>query len=303
MDTSRLNGGPHGDAPGQYDVAILGAGPAGAAAAIEAATLGLRVVIIDEQTAAGGQVYRVAPGVMLSRSDHDRTDGDRLRADLAASSVEHCFAHRVWHIERAQDQWLVHALGPMGPRTIGATALIVATGAQERHVPFAGWERSGVMGLAAATVQLKAQRVLPGRNVIVAGTGPLLLVVAKAIVEGGGRVVAVVDARSRGAWFTPLAGLLSRPDLVARGFGWVRTLRAQGVPLLHGHRLMAVEGDAPALRATVVRVERDGRPAANSRTTEFACDAVCCGYGLMPATDVTRLLGATHAFDPERGGW
>jgi thioredoxin reductase len=303
MDPAHLNAGPRIEPPGHYDVAILGAGPAGAAAAIEAAALGLRGVIIDEQAVAGGQVYRIAPGVVQSRPDHDRTDGDRLRADLAASNSELCLAHRVWHVERTQDQWLVHALGPAGPRTIGATALIVATGAQERHVPFAGWERPGVMGLAAATLLLKAQRVLPGRNVVVAGAGPLLLVVAKAIVEGGGRVVAVVDAHPRGAWFKDVAAVLSRPGLVARGLGWVRTLRTHGVPLLHGHRLLAVEGDAPALRATIVRVDRDGRPAANPRSTQFACDAVCCGYGLMPATDVTRLVGATHAFDPARGGW
>ena len=133
-------------------------------------------------------------------------------------------------------------------------------------MPFAGWERPGVIGLAAATILLKAQRILPGRNVVVAGAGPLLLVVAKAIVEGGGRVAAIVDANPRSAWFAHAADLLSRPDLLARGIGWVRKLRSHGVPILHGHLLRAVEGDAPSLRAVAVPVDRDGHPRAGAAT-------------------------------------
>ncbi|MFO1325162.1 MAG: FAD-dependent oxidoreductase [Burkholderiales bacterium] len=285
------------------DVVVLGAGPAGAAAAVEAASSGLSVVVVDEQAQAGGQVYRIAAGISPTRSDGERADGDRLRDALASANVDRRFEHRAWHVERTDDRWRVHALGPDGPRTFVAAALIVATGALERHVPFAGWERPGVMGLAAATVLLKAQRVLPGRSVVVAGAGPLLLVVAKAIVDGGGSVAAVVDAHPRGAWLADAADLALRPDLVARGVGWVRTLRAHGVRMLYGHRLQAVAGDAPQLRATVVAVDRSGRARAHGVAIEIACDAVCCGYGLMPATDVTRLAGAAHAFDPARGGW
>jgi NADPH-dependent 2,4-dienoyl-CoA reductase/sulfur reductase-like enzyme len=285
------------------DVTVLGAGPAGAAAAIEAAALGLRVVLLDEQAIAGGQVYRAVPGIRPAHADRDRAEGDRLRKGLADANVDRCFGHRVWHVERVGKEWQVHALGPDGPRTVHSAALIVATGAQERHVPFAGWERPGVIGLAAATILLKAQRILPGRNVVVAGTGPLLLVAAKAIVEGGGRVAAIVDANPRSAWFAHAADLLSRPDLLARGIGWVRKLRSDGVPILHGYLLRAVEGDVPSLRATAVPVDRAGHARAGAAMAEFACDAVCCGFGLMPATDVTRLAGASHAYDPARGGW
>jgi len=284
-------------------VAVLGAGPAGAAAAIEAAELGLRVTALDEQLAAGGQVYRIAPGIASKHADPDRAEGDRLRSMLAAANVDRYFGHRVWHVERLGDVWHLHSLGPDGPRTTRANALIVATGAQERHVPFAGWDRPGVIGLAAATILLKAQRVLPGRNVVVAGAGPLLLVVAKAIIDGGGRVAAIVDANPRSAWFAHATDLLSRPDLVARGVGWARKLKSAGVPMLQGHILRAVDGDAPSLRAIAVSVDRDGSPRPNASAIELACDAVCCGFGLMPATDVTRLAGASHAFDPARGGW
>ena len=287
----------------RYDVAVVGAGPAGAAAAIEAAALGMRVAIVDEQAVAGGQIYRVVPGIAPVRSDPERTEGDKVRAQLGAANIVRYFEHRVWHIERFDGLWHVQSVGAGRPRTVQAAALIVAGGAQERHLPFAGWERPGVMGLASATVMLKAQRVLPGRNVLVAGAGPLLILVAKAIIDGGGNVAAVVDAHPRSAWFASAAELLSRPDLATRGMNWYRTLLARGVPMHNGAFVREVAGDAPALRASVVPVDRDGKPHPGARGTEIACDAVCCGFGLSPATDITRLLGASHAFDPTLGGW
>ncbi|MFO1415307.1 MAG: FAD-dependent oxidoreductase [Burkholderiales bacterium] len=286
-----------------FDVAVLGAGPAGAAAAVQAAALRLRVVVIDAQPVAGGQVYRIVPGITPTRPDQERTDGDRVRAELGAASVVRFFGHRLFDAARLPDGFVLHAAHAGGTRTLHAAALIVANGAQERLLPFAGWDTPGVIGLAAATHLLKAQRVLPGRNVVVAGAGPLLLVVAKAIVDGGGRVAAVVDAHPRSAWFMSAADLLSRPDLATRGMGWYRALLARGVPMHNGMRVRSVTGNAPDLRVTAVRVERDGTPSAGTDTLDLACDAVCCGYGLMARTEVTRLLGASHGFDPAVGGW
>ena len=279
------------------DVTIVGAGPAGVAAAVQAAELGLRVVLLDENAFAGGQVHRVAPGIAPAPPDRDRIEGDALRASLDRANVDKRFGHRVWHVERVHDRWRVHAVAPDGATSIQSAALIAATGAQERFVPFDGWHRPGVIGLAAATLLLKAQRVLPGRAVLVAGSGPLLLLVAKSILEGGGRVVAVVDAQPKWAWRADVAALASRPDLVARGIGWMRTLRKHRLRMLHAHVLRSISGTAPELRAVVTPIDRDGP------SVELDCDAVCCGFGLMPATELTRLAGASHAFDATRGGW
>ncbi|MEP7330046.1 MAG: NAD(P)/FAD-dependent oxidoreductase, partial [Betaproteobacteria bacterium] len=171
-------------------------------------------------------------------------------------------------------------------------------GAQERHVPVSGWERPGVIGLAAATVLLKAQRVLPGHNVVVAGTGPLLLVVAAAILKGGGRVAAVIDANPRSAWLADWRRLATRPDLLARGAGWLSTLVAHGVMPVAAHAIRTIEGYPAVTGVTIAHVDRrHGKPRA------IACDAVCLGYGLTPATDMTRLLGVEHTFDDAAGGW
>jgi len=287
-----------------FDVAILGAGPAGAAAACEAGARGLRVVIVDEQMDAGGQVYRVAAGIAPARPSGERVEGDRLRAELAASGAACFFGHRVWHVERDAQDFVLHGVHAGRATLLRARTLVVATGAVERHVPFEGWDLPGVMGLAVGTVLLKAQQVLPGRHVLVAGAGPLLYAVAKGIVDGGGRVAAVVDARTRGAWWRHAAAMSARPDLVRRGIAWVRALRRAGVPIIHGHAIRAVRSCGPhELEAAVAPVDAQGAARASSGVRTIPCDAVCCGFGLLPATDVTRLLRASHAFDPSLGGW
>lgn len=287
--------------PEDFDVVVLGAGPAGAAAAIEAHARGLRVALVDEGAVAGGQVFRVAPGI--GSVDPERGEGAALRAEIAALDIARWFDARVWCVERIGDRWLAHFADARGARTLRAQALILATGAQERHLPFAGWDRPGVIGLAAATVLIKAQRMLPGRDVIVAGAGPLLLLVAKSIVEGGGRVVAVVDTRPRAAWLAEGMAMASRPDLVARGLRWRRTLRRHGVPFYASHLVHRVTGDAPSLSAHVVALDRDGKPRSDVPSFVLQGDALCCGFGLMPATDASRLVGAAHAYAPARGGW
>jgi len=285
------------------DVIVLGAGPAGAAAAVEAARRGLTVQVLEEAAAAGGQVYRIAPGIRTCDATPESDAGDALRASLGAARVDARFGHRVWQVEHNAASFAVHAVNATGPVTLTARALIVAGGAVERHVPIDGWDRPGVMGLAGATVLLKAQCMLPGRNVVVAGAGPLLLAVAAGIVHGGGRVAAVVDLQPRSRWLRDWRGMASRPDLVTRGARWMATLLASRTPILHGSALRRIEGDPVANAVVVTRLDAAGTVVARGAERSIACDAVCLGFGLQPATDITRLLGAAHAFDAARGGW
>jgi len=285
------------------DVIILGAGPAGAAAAVEAARRGLKVLLVDEAVAAGGQVYRIAPGIRARDATPEREAGDAIRASLAASRVDARFGHRVWQVERNAASFAVHTVNATGPVTLTARALIVAGGAVERHIPIDGWDRPGVMGLAGATVLLKAQCMLPGRDVVVAGAGPLLLAVAAGIVHGGGRVAAVVDLQPRSRWLRDWRSLASRPDLLARGARWMATLLASRTPMLHGSALRRIEGDPVVSAVVVTRLDAVGAVVADGVERTIACDAVCLGFGLHPATDITRLLGAAHAFDAAHGGW
>jgi thioredoxin reductase/bacterioferritin-associated ferredoxin len=287
-----------------FDIAVLGGGPAGMAAATLAARHGVATVLLDENAAPGGQVYRaLAPGLVLPDTP-DSLGGDRLRTALAASGATTRQGVRVWGLGGGPlvptgdpaGPFRIDLLSATGVETLDARALIVCTGTHERIIPFRGWTLPGVIGLAAATVLLKAEGVLPGRRVVVAGTGPLLAAVAAGILKRGGSVAAIVDAAPRRDWLTALPALASRPQLLARGAGWLAAICRAGVPVLSGWRVAQAFGGDQVAAVEAVPV----RGAASQR---FDCDAVCVGHGLVPATEAMRLFGAAHRFVATRGGW
>lgn len=282
------------------DLIVIGGGPAGGEAAMAAARHGLKVVLLDEAAQAGGQVYR-APrqGDAKSAISPEGKEGGLLRTRLAASSVECHFGEIVWS---ASPGFRVDSLGPDGSRSWHGRALLTATGAVERVVPFPGWTLPGVIGLAGATILLKSQGMVPGGRTLVAGCGPLLLAVAAGILAAGGEVAAVIDLSSRADWLKKTPRLISRPDLMWRGAGWLTTLRRAGVPLLSSYGIRSVHQENGRLVALAGPVDGQRRPVAGPEH-RFEVDAVTAGHGLTPGTDVTRLLRARHRHDRQRGGW
>lgn len=288
--------------PKRFDLIVIGAGPAGAAAALAASRSGLAVALLDEALAPGGQVYRAPPAglsILPGKRGADDRAGDALRAQVAASSIRWLGAARVWSISGA---FRVDAVTASGNRSFTAPRLVAATGAHERLVPFPGWTMPGVVGLAAATILLKSQGMVPGRRTVVAGCGPLLAAVAAKIVTGGGVVAAVVDLSGPGDWLRAVPGLSRRPDLLRQGLGWALRLGAARVPVLFRHGVMAVAGAEACERVAVAPVDADGRPTGDAARI-FEADALAIGHGLVPGAEITRLLRARHRFDPAAGGW
>jgi NADPH-dependent 2,4-dienoyl-CoA reductase/sulfur reductase-like enzyme len=288
-----------------FDIAVLGAGPAGMAAATEAARQGARVVLLEESPAPGGQVYRAAPEGFAMPADADRRAGVALRAALAGSGATLHTGCRVWGVGGGtlvpqgapSVPYRLDALGPEGvPFTLEARALILCTGTHERIIPVPGWTLPGVIGLAAATILLKAQGVLPGRRVVVAGAGPLLFAVAAKLRGAGATVAAVVDLAHHREWLRALPALAARPDLLARGALWRGGLVAARVPVLAASRVVAAEGDEVLRRVRVA-------PLAGGDESVFEADALCIGHGLVPATEAARAFRAALHYKPEAGGW
>ena len=285
------------------DTLVLGAGPAGIGAATMAASCGIDAVLLDEAAIAGGQIYRTIPEefrrIKDSEANPDLRSGDALRAELARSRVRVLPQRRIWSVAHG---FRVYALGPSGPETWHAPTLVVALGTTERIVPFPGWTTPGVIGLAAATVLLKAQQTLPGERVLVSGCGPLVYAVAYGVLKAGGNVVAVLDLSGLTGWLSAAPRLASRPTLAWRGLSWIRAIRAAGVPVLLQHAIRSVEPHEDGLAVVIGPVDGDRRPLSGSER-RFHADGVAVGHGLVPATDVTRVLGVEHSFEPAAGGW
>lgn len=276
------------------DLAVIGAGPAGVHAALAAAEAGLRVTLVDEAPHAGGQVFR-APLDGSPAPGEDGRAGDALRRALAASSVVHLAGQRVWTVSTAPLG--LSLAGSGGVQRIRPRAVLVATGATERVVPFPGWTLPGVIGLAAATILLKAPGPLPAGPIVVAGRGPLLAATAAGLLARGTAIACVVDEATRADWARTLPALLAAPGLLAKGVGWLRALRRAGVPVLHGRRV------AEAWGTTCVEAVRIRRMDGGGTERLVPARLLAVGHGLVPATDILRLFGAPMRQDSRDGSW
>ncbi|MGW2950340.1 FAD-dependent oxidoreductase, partial [Streptomyces eurythermus] len=188
-------------------LAVVGAGPAGLAAALTAAEQGVRVLLVDAADQAGGQFHRqpaAGLGALRPRAPHHRRrTWERLRTGLerhrAAGRIIHLTDHHVWCVAGGSGSggFTVYALRGPGQEegvTVRADAVLLATGGYERVLPFPGWTLPGVVTAGGAQAMLKGQLVLPGRTAVVAGTGPLLLPVATGLAAAGARVAALVES-------------------------------------------------------------------------------------------------------------
>jgi NADPH-dependent 2,4-dienoyl-CoA reductase/sulfur reductase-like enzyme len=184
----------------QVEVAVIGAGPAGLAAALTAAEAGVAVALIDGQGQPGGQYFKQPPAGFTPPADDSRQrEASTLLAQLAASPVQTILNTLVWGVfPEADGGWLLTLFGPNSPRRLQAEMLILATGAHDRPIALPGWTLPGVMTTGAAQLLLKSQRVLPGRRFLLSGTGPLQLAVGAQLVQAGAEVAAILEGAAFG---------------------------------------------------------------------------------------------------------
>jgi NADPH-dependent 2,4-dienoyl-CoA reductase/sulfur reductase-like enzyme len=285
------------------DVLVVGAGPAGVAAATTAARAGARVLVVDERAMAGGQYFK-QPGsgfaLRETQLDAQFREGRQRRAEAEAAGVEFLFNATVWGAFSAGEVGVVTEEGCL---MLHPRRLILSPGAYERPLPFPGWTLPGVMTTGAAQTLLRAYQTAPGQRVLVAGNGPLNLQVASELCRAGVTVVAVAELAPRPGIARAAAALrlaANGPGLVLDGLRHLATLARHRVPLLYGHALCRATGEARVDSATLVPVQDDGTPRPGSER-EFAVDAVCMGYGFQPQSELARALECAHDVDPQTG--
>ncbi|MEU4213528.1 NAD(P)/FAD-dependent oxidoreductase [Streptomyces sp. NPDC026206] len=297
-----------GSASETYDLAVIGAGPAGLAGAVAASGLGLTVALLDAGAQAGGQFFRHPdPALGAARPQalhHGWPAFTALRSRLEASEVVHLAGHHVWTVARGSGEpWTVHALtgadGDGGhPVRVRARAVLLATGAYERQLPFPGWTLPGVVGAGGAQAMLKSGLVLPGSRVVVAGSGPLLLAVAASLAAAGARVPAVAEASG-------YLGYARHPRALALNPGKLLEAAVHGSALLrHRVRLRTrsavteVHGSDRVEAVTLSRVDREWRPVPGTGR-RIACDALAVGHGLAPQIELATGLGCATRPTPD----
>ena len=272
------------------DLIVVGAGPAGMAAASRSAGLGMTTVILDEQESAGGQIYRAVSSVPERRGEilgKDYLAGRDLVDALTGSKVRHINRATVWRIEAdGTVAWSREGAG----ECMRAKCVIVATGALERPVPIPGWTLPGVMTAGAAQILLKQSGVAPKRAVI-AGAGPLIYLLAQQLVRAGRPPLAVVETRAPGALTRAaghLAGALRGWRYLLKGSGMLAEIRRAGVPRHTGCAALRIEGDGVA--QAIVFEHRGG-------TRSIECEHVLLHQGVVPNIQATRALGVEHVWD------
>ncbi len=281
------------------DILVIGGGPAGLAAAEAAASAGAEVVLVDERPSLGGQYFK--PLARSHRFTSGATDA-QFRAGL--DLVRRVEALPVRIIEEAL-VWGAFAADEIGVVAKGTSwlvrprRLILATGAYERGVPLPGWTLCGAMTTGACQTLLRAYRVTPGSRVLMAGNGPLNLQVAAELLRAGVEVAALVETAPP-PWRQPAAMLAmarAAPDLVRNGLRDLWLLCRRGVPVLHGHQLVRIEGEGRVEAAVAARIDAAGRPVSGSER-RFAVDTVASGHGFLPQGELARALGCDHVHDP-----
>ena len=281
-------------------MAVIGAGPAGLAAALTATELGLKVALIDELPALGGQYLADHPTVNghapVSAAEQQGRD---LIRKLRFASVAWRSETLVWSL--AGDLTLaLYCRGEVA--SLQAGAVILATGAREQMVPFPGWTLPGVMTVGAAQLLAKRHGVIPGRRVLLAGSGPLLLPAAVSLAEHGAEVVGILEATHLAAWLGHGPAVWGNWDRLTEGRHYVSALRKANIPYHFGRTVIRALGKDRLDAAVVAQLDSHGCPISGTEE-RLRVDALCVSFGLVPNVELAQLAGAALCFDPGRGGW
>lgn len=278
------------------DFLVIGAGPAGMAAATVAAQAGVATVVVDEQFGAGGQIYRN----LDAHADDDRgvsaadwARGRALASAFRASGAQYRAGTQVWQLDPPADgACRVYVTDGERADAISARRVLIAAGAMERPVPLRGWTLPGVMSVGAAQILYKTAGRVPQAGTWIAGSGPLLWLFAAQALEAGGRIEGILDTTPRINYMHALRfwrSALRNRAYVDRGLALQAQVKRARVPIVKDVAAVEAAGDA---RLERVRFNVGGR------WREVAGSTLLLHHGVVPNVHPTRSIRADHRWDP-----
>ena len=273
---------------------MVGGGPAG-----------LAVTIADERVTLGGQIYK-QPGPGFEVGEPRKLGRDYLAGRRLIDAVERSGARVLLRtsVLTLEGEDVVLCEDEAHTRVVEATKIVIASGAYDRPVAFPGWTLPGVLTAGGAQTMVKTQRVLPGRRIVFAGSGPVALAFPAQLRHYGANVVLVCEAGpppGPRALAAMLAAAPGNASLLRDAAGYRLELLRRRVPMRHRRIVTAAEGDERVEAVVHAAVDSAWRviPGTQERV---AADTLCLGYGFVPSTELLRLAGATFVDDEDRGG-
>lgn len=270
----------------RYELIVIGAGPSGLSAAIEAANRGMKVVVFDENEKPGGQLFKQIHKFFGSKEHHAKIRGfkigEALLEEAAKAGVEVVLNATV--IGLYQDKEVNVRILDSIHHYKGDT-IIVATGAAENMVVFEGWTLPGVIGAGAAQTMMNLHGIQPGKKILMLGSGNVGLVVSYQLLQAGCEVVALVDAAPKIGGYGVHAAKLSRT----------------GVPFYLSHTIVKAHGEQCVTGVTISQVDEHFKPIAGTEKY-FEVDTICLAVGLSPMSQLLKMSGCQMEDNPKRGG-
>jgi D-hydroxyproline dehydrogenase subunit alpha len=255
----------------QFDVLVAGGGPAGMAAAVSAAACGVRVGIVDDNPALGGQIWR------QSSEGDPQEESAKWRRLIEAGSITTVCGKKIVH---QPEPGVLLAEGADDSAELRYRSLVVATGARERFLPFPGWTLLNVMGAGGLQAMVKSGLPIRGKRVVVAGTGPLLFAVAAYLRQHGAEIPVICEQASWSSLARFAIALIGQPAKITQGLKLKNDVA--GVPFAANSWPIAAHGQNAVEQVTISRA---------GKLETIECDYLACGFHLVPNTELAALLG------------
>ncbi len=274
-----------------YEFAVIGGGPAGLSAATLAAERGVDTVLFDEQSTPGGQIYRATEAIPLERAEQLGSEYQRgapLVQTFRASGAAYFPYSKIWSLNHRRE---IGLLRKHQAQVITADQVLIAGGAMERPLPFPGWTLPGVMTAGAGQILFKANGIVPADGVVLAGSGPLLLLLAWQYMHAGVEIKAVLNTApsiNRMRALPHLAKALLAHHYVTKGLGYQQDLDRAGIITRNGVRELRAHG-AHALEAVTFRHK--------GQEQRLESDLLLVHFGVIPNSHLSQTAGCVHYWD------